>query len=67
MNRFWQIAINLALYGALVWLAYNALFVEFDPWFAFVVLFVLLLALVISVIPGWRASGVSPGEYPYED
>jgi ABC-type lipoprotein release transport system permease subunit len=67
MNKFWQILINVILYGVLVYFAYESIFVDFDPWFAFVVVFVLLLALVISIIPGWRAPGVSPGEYPFDD
>jgi len=67
MSKFWQIVINLALYGVLLYFAYESIFVEFDPWFAFVVVFVLLLAVVISIVPGWRAPRVSPGEYPYDD
>jgi len=62
-----QIVANLILYGVLLYFAYESIVVEFDPWFAFVVLFVLLLSVVITVVPGWRAAHVSPGEYPYDD
>jgi hypothetical protein len=32
-----------------------------------VVAFVLVLAVVISLVPGLHARGISPGEYPYDD
>ncbi len=62
-----QILVNLGLYGFLVWLLYDSTIKEFDPWFAFVVAFVLVLAVVISAIPGLRAKKVSPLSYPYDD
>jgi hypothetical protein len=67
MRRFVQIAGNLALYGFLAWLLYDSTVVEWDPWFASVVAFVLVLALVITLVPSLHAKTVSPGEYPYDD
>lgn len=67
MSKVWQIIVNVGLYGFLLWLLYDSTIVEWDPWFAFVVAFVLLLAIVISLIPGLRAKTVSPGEFPYSD
>lgn len=67
MHKFWQILINAVLYGFLLYELYDSLVVEWDPWFAFVVGFVLLLAIVISVAPGLRAKKVSPGKFPYHD
>ena len=66
MSKFWQIVINALLYGFLGWLLFDSTVVEWDPWFAFVVAFVLFLAVVISVVPGLRASKVSPGQFPYD-
>lgn len=67
MNKFWQIAVNLVLYLFLLWLLYDSTLREWDPWFAFVVAFVLVLAAVISLVPGLRAPSVSPGSFPYDD
>ena len=67
MHTFWQVLANLVLYGFLAWLLYDSTIREWDPWFAFVVAFVLVLATVISVVPGLRASSVSPGAFPFED
>jgi hypothetical protein len=67
MKRFWQILANVVLYGFLLWLLYDSTLREWDPWFAFVVAFVLLLAVVISLIPALQAPSVSPGEYPFDD
>ncbi|MHB1132957.1 MAG: hypothetical protein ACYC4L_11270 [Chloroflexota bacterium] len=67
MNRTAQIVANLLLYGLLVGLAIESLFVNPDPWFAFVVLFVLFVAAVTSVWPGIRAARTAPGDYPFED
>jgi ABC-type lipoprotein release transport system permease subunit len=58
---------NIVLYAFLLWLLYDSTIHEWDPWFAFVVGFVLVLAVVISLIPALRAPSVSPGEYPYDD
>ncbi len=62
-----QLLPNAVLYGFLLFLLYDSTIREWDPWFAFVVAFVLLLAAVISLIPALHAPRVSPGEYPYED
>jgi ABC-type lipoprotein release transport system permease subunit len=67
MKSYGQILANVILYGFLLWLLYDSTFREWDPWFAFVVAFVLLLAVIISLIPAIHAPRVSPGEYPYED
>ena len=67
MSKFWQILINVILYGFLGWLLFDSTIREWDPWFAFVVAFVLVLAIVISVVPGLRASSVSPGSFPFDD
>jgi hypothetical protein len=62
-----SIIANILLYGFLLWLLYGALIKEWDPWFAFVVGFVLFVSIVIELMPGLHAPKVSPGEYPYED
>jgi hypothetical protein len=73
MAKHWQIVCNLVLYGFLLWLLYDSTLgpwragKEWDPWFAFVVAFVLVLAVVVSFIPGLHAPRVSPGSYPYDD
>jgi ABC-type lipoprotein release transport system permease subunit len=67
MKSIGSILVNVLLYGFFAWLLYDSTIVEWDPWFAFVVAFVLVIAAVTSVIPGVRAQRVSPGEYPYED
>jgi ABC-type lipoprotein release transport system permease subunit len=67
MSKTWQILANALLYGFLVYLLYDSTIKEWDPWFAFVVAFVLLLAIVISLIPALHAPRVSPGEYPYDE
>jgi uncharacterized ion transporter superfamily protein YfcC len=58
---------NLVLYGFLLWLLYGATVREWDPWFAVVVAFVLVLAIVVTLVPGLHAKSISPGEYPYDD
>lgn len=67
MKKFWQYVANGVLYAFLLWLLYDSVVVEWDPWFAFVVAFLVGLALVVSCIPALRASSVSPGEYPFDD
>lgn len=61
-----QLAINVIFYAFLAWLLYDAVLVEHDWWFAFVVGFVVLVAIIVQLMPGLHASKVSPGEYPYE-
>ena len=58
---------NIVLYAFLLWLLYDSAIRWWDPWFAFVVGFVLVLAVVVSLIPSLRARSVSPGEYPDDD
>jgi hypothetical protein len=67
MAKIWSILANVLLYGFLAWLLYDSVIVEWDPWFAAVVGFVLILAIVISVIPALHAPSVSPGTYPFDD
>jgi len=67
MKMLVQILANVVLYGFLAWLLYDSTVVEWDPWFAFVVAFVLLLAGIISVMPSLHAAKVSPGTYPFDD
>ena len=67
MAKFIQIASNIVLYGFLVWLLYDSTLRVWDPWFASVVAFVLVLSIVITLVPALHAKAVSPGEYPYED
>jgi len=67
MKKLVQIVANTVLYLFLVWLLYDSTIAEWDPWFAFVVGFVIVLAIVTSLIPSLRASSTAPGEYPYDD
>ena len=67
MTKVWSIVANILLYGFLVWLLYDSTIAKWDPWFAVVVGFVLVVAVVISVVPSLHAAKVSPGEYPYDD
>ena len=67
MNKPWQLLANVVLYAFLAWLLYDSTIVEWDPWFAFVVGFVIVLAIVLSVIPALHAASPSPGEYPYDN
>ncbi|MCX6543299.1 MAG: hypothetical protein NTV05_02670 [Acidobacteria bacterium] len=67
MKKPTQLLANLVLYGVLIYYAVDSTFVEFDPWFAFVVWFLLIVAAVISTVPGLRAKSVSPGEYPSDE
>ena len=67
MKKLFQVFANLLLYGFLVFYAVESTFLKPDLWFAFVVWFLLSVALLITVTPGLHARGISPGEYPYED
>jgi hypothetical protein len=62
-----QVLANVLLYGFFLWLLYRSTLGGWDPWFAFVVLFVLIVAAVTSLLPSLHASKTSPGAYPYED
>jgi ABC-type lipoprotein release transport system permease subunit len=61
-----QIFLNILLYGFLAYWLITAIISQ-DYWYAFVVLFVVVVSVVIALLPGYHASKVSPGEYPYED
>jgi hypothetical protein len=67
MKGIVSIGSNIILYAFLVWLLYDSTIREWDPWFAFVVGFVLVLSVVISFIPSLHAKGVSPGHYPEDE
>ena len=61
-----QIFLNVILYAALLgWLYMNLM--EHDWWYCFVIVFVIGVSGVVSLLPGYHASSVSPGAYPYED
>jgi hypothetical protein len=64
MKRLVSVGSNVILYVFLLWLLYDSTIHEWDPWFAFVVGFVLVLAVGVSLIPSLRAKEVSPGHYP---
>lgn len=67
MGRTTQLVSNGILYAFLVWLLYDSTIANWDPWFAAVVAFVLVLSVVISLVPSLHASSLSPGQYPYDD
>jgi hypothetical protein len=67
MGKLRQILGNLVLYGFLLWLLYDSTIKEWDPWFAVVVAFVLILGVIITAVPSLHAKAISPGEYPYDD
>jgi len=61
-----QILLNVVFYAFLAWLFYDATIVEHDPWFAFVVGFVIVVAIIVLLLPSLHTSKVSPGEFPYD-
>ena len=61
-----QIFLNILLYGFLAYWLYESVVAK-DWWYCFVVLFVVVVSVVVTLLPGYHASKVSPGEYPYED
>jgi len=61
-----QILLNVIFYAFLAFLFYDATVVEHDPWFAFVVGFVIVVAIVCQLMPSMHANKVSPGEFPYD-
>jgi hypothetical protein len=67
VGKLGQVIGNVLLYGFLLWLLYDSTIREWDPWFAVVVAFVLVLAVVITAVPSLHAKSVSPGAYPYDD
>ena len=56
-----QIIANVVLYGFLVWLLYGSLITEWDPLFAFVVGFVMLVAIVVQLMPGLQRATLLRG------
>lgn len=62
-----QIIANILLYGFLAWQLYECTIAEFDPWALFVVGFVVLIAIGLTLMPNLHASDTSPGVYPYDD
>jgi len=67
VGKFGQIVGNLLLYAFMLYLLYGSTIHEWDPWFASIVAFLLVLSVVISLVPGLHAKATSPGEYPYDD
>jgi ABC-type lipoprotein release transport system permease subunit len=65
--KFIQVLTNVVLYAFFLWLLYDSIITTWDPWFAFVVLFVLIVAAITSLKPSLHASKTSPGIYPYDD
>ncbi len=61
-----QIFLNIVLYALLAYWLYESI-VEKDYWYTFVVGFVVVVSIVMTLLPGYHASKVSPGEYPYEE
>ena len=61
-----QILLNIIFYSFLAFLMYDATIIEKDYWFAFVVGFVILVAIVVQLMPSLHTSKVSPGEFPYD-
>ncbi len=61
-----QILFNVLLYGFLLYWLYDAI-TGADYWYAFVVSFVIIVAVVVSLLPAYHVSKPSPGTYPYED
>ncbi len=67
MSKLGQGIANVLLYGFLLWQLYECTIKEWDPWFAVTVGFVLVLAIIISLVPSLHAKSVAPGDYPYDD
>ncbi len=61
-----QVFLNILLYAFLAYWLYDSI-IDKDYWYAFVVLFVVTVSVVVTLLPEYHASKVSPGEYPYED
>jgi hypothetical protein len=61
-----QIFLNFLLYGFLAFWLYEAI-IDRDYWYAFVVSFLIVVSVVLSLLPKYHASKPSPGSYPYED
>lgn len=61
-----QILLNVILYAFLAYWLYESI-VDKDYWYTFVVGFVIIVSIVMTLLPGYHASKTSPGAYPYED
>jgi len=62
-----QILANLVLYGFLLFMVYDSIFIEPDYWMTFTVVFLIGVAVATTMIKGLHAAKPSPGEYPYDD
>jgi hypothetical protein len=62
-----QILANILLYAFLAWQLYRYTIAEWDPWMAFTVAFVVVCAVIMTLIPQLHAQQTSPGSYPYDD
>lgn len=65
--KIFQVVANIVLYAFFLWLLYKSTIAEWDPWEAFVVVFVLFVAVVTTLMPALHAPHTSPGSYPYAD
>jgi hypothetical protein len=61
-----QILLNILLYAFLAYWFYDS-FAAGDYWYCFVVGFVITVAVVLSLLPGYHTDKLSPGEYPYDE
>jgi len=61
-----QIVLNIVLYVVLAYFLIDSL-IEKDYWYTFVVGFLIVVSIVLTLLPKYHAKEVSPGEYPYED
>lgn len=61
-----QILLNVILYVFLAYWLFESI-VDKDYWYTFVVGFVIVVSIVMTLMPGYHASKTSPGAYPYED
>ncbi len=62
-----NIIANIILYGIFGYFLYESTIVEWDPWNAFTVVFVICVAIITTLMPCLHAAKTSPGEYPYDD
>lgn len=62
-----NIIANIILYGIAFFFLYEYTIKSWDPWNAFTVVFVILVAVITTLMPSLHAAKTSPGEYPYDD
>jgi quinol-cytochrome oxidoreductase complex cytochrome b subunit len=62
-----QILANVILYGFLLFMVYDTIFIEPDYWMTFTVVFLIFVAVVTTLMPALHVAKTSPGEYPFDD